>query len=524
METEVLVIGGGLAGMRAAQEASHAGARTVLVSCGGGASPYVHGLNIPVAEEDSVECFLEDTLKSGKYLNQRELARVMCGESIKLLDEFSFDAEEGRYVALKSLGAAYPRVVGIRGMTGAKLLGDIRQQKRFRILDGVRAMELAVEEQRVYGACCYDIGKKKWFFIAAKAVILACGGFGGIFGFSTNPKDIKGDGIAMAYLAGARLIDMEFIQFEPTAAVAPQPLLGKSLITTMLYEGAVMKNGLGQSFLPEGDPPDKDMLSRYIYRELQAGRGTKNRGVYFDATGVGEKALHSKYAGYARRYLSVGINLAREAVEVAPAPHTTLGGVWINGRCETNVEGLYACGEAAGGVHGANRLGGNAGLEILVFGKIAGRQAADYVKMRTWSAAERERIKKTDAAGDDMEVEAFDGENAAGSREKLEKLLAEGLNVERSGADMERALKCLGDLHRTWRRQEGFAAKRLFHDVLAAYLALSCALERRQSIGVHSRRDSEQEDPNYHIVVEMDPAREVPILIKRKINGQSGSE
>lgn len=522
--------------MRAAQEASRRGARVALVCHGSGASPYVHGLNIPVADGDSVECFLADTLKSGKYLNQRNLAEILCKESKKLLEEFSgddpvglsFDRDDEGYMALKSLGASYPRVVGIRGMTGAALLGDIRRENGFLYLSGVRAMRLVTESNRICGAYCRDLKRKRWFFAAAKAVILACGGFGGIFGFTTNPGDIGGDGIAMAYQAGAKLVDMEFIQFEPSAAVAPKALRGKSVITTMLHEGAVLRNGLGQPFLPETEELDKDMLSQSIFRELKAGRGTEAQGVYLDATGVGKKVLYQKYGSYVKRYLDAGVDITKEPMEIAPAPHTTLGGVLIDERCQSGVEGLFACGEAAGGVHGANRLGGNAGLEILVFGKIAGRQAADYALRNACGKKEKPERAEEIRQSADREPE--------GLRARLQQILSDSLNVERNGRNMKKGLQELAELMERTRvgtenpaaaldgaegrnafSQGSFLQMRLYHDCLTAYLSLSAALERKQSIGVHQRTDSEKEDTGYHIIIERDPVHGLPVLTREPV-------
>ena len=360
VQTDVLVIGGGLAGMCAAREAAKS-CRVTLLADGGGASPYIHGINIPLATEDSVDCFIADTMKSGRQQSQKALVEKLCGESLALVDELPFDRTKDGYALLKPLGSTHPRVAGIQGRTGVYILKEIEKNRKFDILRHTRAMELIKKDNSVVGARCFDTRKKLWFSITAKAVVLACGGFGGIFPFSTNSVDIGGDGIAMAYDAGAELCDMEFIQFEPTVAVAPKEIQGKSIITTMLYEGAVICNKDGKRFMDER--VDKDVLSRGIWQEIKNGGGTENGGVYFDMTGVGKEMLCSKYPDYYKRYSNVGIDIAKTPVEIAPGAHTTMGGVCINTKCETTVNGLFACGEVAGGLHGANRLGGNAGLE-----------------------------------------------------------------------------------------------------------------------------------------------------------------
>lgn len=381
MITDVLVIGSGLAGLRASEVCAKNGLDVTVVCDGFGASPHVHGISIPLSKDDSPELFFNDTLKSGYFHNDKELVSVLCKESVSLLNEFDFDKKDGEYDLLQALGSSVPRVAFVNKNTGASIIADIEKHAKYKKLNHVRAYELIKKDGRVCGAKCFDSEKRIHFNILCKSVILACGGFGGIFPFSTNPKDILGDGISMAYNAGATLRDLEFIQFEPTVAVSPKKIVGKSVITTMFYEGAVIKNRLGKRFMNERQ--DKDALSLGIYREIQKGLGTKNGGVYYDMTAVDKSLLKTKYFNYYQRYQQVGIDISKTPIEIAPAPHTTLGGVKINSSCQTSVEGLFACGEVTGGLHGANRLGGNAGLEILIFGKIAGENCSSYTKQNT---------------------------------------------------------------------------------------------------------------------------------------------
>lgn len=557
LDTQLLVIGGGLAGMRAAEEAFKRGIRVLLLCDGRGASAYIHGLNIPVAKEDSVERFLEDTLKSGKNLNDPVLAGMLCRKAGELLSEFSFDCDrDGKFSVLQTLGASCPRVVGIRGAAGAVILGKIEAERGFEKRSNVRALKLLKKDGRISGALCYDTGKKCLLKIRAQAVILACGGFGGIFGFSTNPSDIGGDGIAMAFEAGAQLADMEFIQFEPTAAVAPVSLRGKSVITTMLREGAVMKNGRKEEFLPRGRVPDKDELSGLIYREIREGRQTPAGGIYYDATGLGKERLERCYGGYVERYRKAGVDITSECMEVAPAPHTTLGGVLTGSRCETNVEGLFACGEVTGGLHGANRLGGNAGLEVLIFGKLAGESAAEYLSRKRAEAVRTEeadtaRAEEADTAQakEERTAQAEEADTAhakeectaqaeeertcleaetAKLRKKLEMLLEKALGVVRCGRDMAAASKELDAMEirvkemLCGKEQSGdayFHVFRLYNDILTSRLALKSALERKGSIGVHTRADSIEEDGDYHIILEKGRGGEILVNVEGRGKG-----
>jgi succinate dehydrogenase/fumarate reductase flavoprotein subunit len=214
----------------------------------------------------------------------------------------------------------------------------------------------------------------------AKAVVLATGGWCGKYAFSDNPSELRGDGIALAESLGAAVRDMDAVQYEPTVALAPAAVYGIPVITTMLHEGATFRNARGEEFLPDKHA-NKDALSRAIFAEIEAGRGVDG-GVWFDATGVDPHILRTRYADTMRRYAAAGVDITREPMLVAPAPHTSLGGVAIDARCRvlrsdgSAIPGLFAAGEVTGGVHGRNRIGGNAGTEVLVFGRIAGREAA----------------------------------------------------------------------------------------------------------------------------------------------------
>ena len=490
MKTDILVIGGGLAGLRCAQEAAKS-CGVLLISGGNGASPYIHGVNVPLHKDDSAELFEEDTLKSGRYQNDRRLVRVLCENSLSLAEEFSFDKSGGEYSLLKPLGSSLPRVASINEKTGLGIIKGINENRRFSELKNTRAMRLLRNNGKVCGARCFDIAKKQWFNIYAKATVLATGGFAGIYPFSTNSPDIGGDGIAMAFDAGAELCDMEFIQFEPTAAVSPRRIRGKSVITTMLYEGAVMRNCRRERFMDER--VNKDELSLGIFREILSGNGTADGGVFYDMTGVDEKLLLTKYKDYFKRYADCGIDIRKEYAEIAPAPHTALGGVVTDERCRTRVDGLFACGEVTGGLHGANRLGGNAGLETLIFGKIAGRSAAEYA-LRVAGECFEDEETADDKAFDDT-----------ADRSGLEKLLESSLNVIRCEKDMKELLSYAKALVSKLKDAgESYSARRLYNDAYTAYLAALSAMERKESVGCHIRSDGEVAKERYRIILKND--------------------
>ena len=375
---DVLIIGGGLAGWRAAEAAVKAGASVLLVANGAGNSPDIHALNVPVREDDSVERFIEDTLKSGRGACDRALVEVLCRESVKLADEFPFDRNpDGSYKLLQPLGCSVPRCVTIDHKVGAWVLAKIRRDLSGKV-EVVKGRVTGVISNSSLFTVHYSLGDYDGSRIA-RSVVIATGGWCGKYEFSDNPPELRGDGIDMAVALGAATRDMEAVQYEPTVALAPARLRGIPVITTMLFEGATFRNKDGTEFLADKHA-NKDEISRAILAEIKAGRGVEG-GVWFDATKVPHEILDTTYIDTVKRYAAAGIDIHKAPMLVAPAPHTSLGGVVIDTRCRVlradglPIPGLFAAGEVTGGIHGLNRIGGNAGTETLVFGKIAGEEA-----------------------------------------------------------------------------------------------------------------------------------------------------
>ena len=375
--TDVLIIGGGLAGWRAAEAAVKRGASVALVANGAGNSPDIHAINVPVREDDSVERFIDDTLRSGRGGCDRKLVEVLCRESVKLADEFPFDRNaDGSYRLLQPLGCSVPRCVSIDHKIGAWALAKIRRELegRVEVVKG-RVTNLSYNSQFSTFNFQLDGGGAAG---KARAVVIATGGWCGKYEFSDNPPELRGDGIDMAVRLGAATRDMDAVQYEPTVALAPARVRGIPVITTMLFEGATFRNANGDEFLTDRHA-NKDAISRAIFAEVKAGRGVDG-GVWFDATKVPREILDTTYIDTVKRYEAAGVDIHREPMLVAPAPHTSLGGLVIDTRCRvlradgSPIPGLFAAGEVTGGIHGFNRIGGNAGTETLVFGRIAGEE------------------------------------------------------------------------------------------------------------------------------------------------------
>ncbi len=495
MTSDVLIIGGGITARRAAAIIAEKYSVT-LVSDGAGASPYIHGLNVPLLKEDSMDLFLEDTLRSGKHQNAPALAEALVSGAFGVRDEFSSDfdkKDDGGYDLLKPLGSSVPRVAGIGGKTGAKILRELISGKKYTELEKTRALGLIKDGDSVIGARLFDRKTGTHFSVFAKAVLIASGGFGGIFPFSTNSPDIGGDGVAMAYDAGAELVDMEFIQYEPTVATAPAGVVGKSIITTMLFEGAVIRNKSGERFMDE--QVGKDALSAGIYREILNGGATKTGGVYYDMTGVPEEMLLGKYRDYFERYKKCGIDIRRTPVEITPAPHTTMGGIKIDSECKTCLFGLFAAGEAAGGVHGANRLGGNAGLEVLVFGDIAGKSIVRFLDEKLDTGPLSDVISVLCDAKD----VPFD---ASAQRALLDGVCKDALGVIKNGDTLRRAAELVDSIIQSAPSiNNSFEALRLYNDALTIKLVISAALTRTASIGSHIRDDGTDESGERYSII-----------------------
>lgn len=346
MGREVFIIGGGLAGWRAAEAAVTGGASVTLVANGSGNSPHIHALNCPVLPEDSIALYVEDTLSSGKYQNDRALVETMCRESLALRKEFIFDS-----TIIRPLGSSIPRCVSIRHSIGKIALNAIRTKLKDKV---------QVEERTVTAGEVTALRGENPELI----IIIATGGWCGKYAFSDNPSYLKGDGLAIAEALGAALKDVDeaHVQYEPTVRLEG-PQRGIPVITTLLFEGARLLTPEGREFLGN-IRLNKDELTQAIFRI----GGT----AIYDLSDVAEEKMRE-----------CNMDPTERIIPVAPAPHSSLGGIVIDTKCHVLdkngkiVQGVFACGEVTAGIHGLNRLGGNGGTAAMVFGAIAGREAAN---------------------------------------------------------------------------------------------------------------------------------------------------
>lgn len=509
VKTEILVIGSGASGLRAAIAAAEKGAEVAIVSKGGCASPEILGFNAPVLPGDSKELYFEDLERSGYGINDSRLAAIL---SEKVLDEVAwlesngveFDKDDkGAYKAIHTLGTTYARLIraGVStGSTEMKMLTEKCGEHGIEIYMPIDILGLLKAGDRVIGAYGIDMKDGAIATYLAKAVVLASGGCGAMQSFSTYPKPLIGDGYAMAYEAGATLVDMEFQQFEPCCFVYPEEIRGKVIATTLLRHGAELLNGEGREFMSDygltRDNAQKGSLSRAMNSEVLAGRGTPHGGIYYNMTMLDEKLLYVDHEIFTKPAVQMNIDLKKEMPEMMPAAHTNLGGIVIDGKCFTGVEGLYACGEVIGGLHGGNRLGGCAGAETVVFGRIAGEGAAEYASGAEFAAAgECDQVCR-DAYACLESFKARSGNaDLTSIRPRLGECLKTNLSINRSGVTIAEAAAEVEQLEaelasaRTESTEDLAEAVHCAHMLLLASMQIKASEMRKESRGVFYRLD-----------------------------------
>src|ERR687893_1441135 len=395
-EHDVLIIGAGGAGLRAAVAAAERGlsvgivtksllgkAHTVMAE--GGIAAAVGNVDA----DDSWRQHFIDTLNSGKFLNNWRMVETFTKEAPERVIELEqwgalFNrTPQGRISQRPFGGHTYRRLCHVGDRTGLEMIRTLQEKV---LSTGANVyMETTVTRLlkdgngRVVGALAYTREAGSFVHFKAKAVVMATGGWGRIFKVTSNSWEGTGDGVVLAYDAGAELVDMEMVQFHPTGMVWPPGVRGLLVTEGVRGEGGILRNAEGERYMERYDPEKmelstRDVVARSIYKEVQAGRGTEHGGVYLDITHLGYEGIIKKLPTMHEQFLKLAdIDIAKDPMEVFPTVHYTMGGIKVDPEtCATNVPGLFAAGECAGGLHGANRLGGNSLSDLLVFGRRAG--------------------------------------------------------------------------------------------------------------------------------------------------------
>jgi succinate dehydrogenase / fumarate reductase flavoprotein subunit/fumarate reductase flavoprotein subunit len=367
----------------------------------------------------------------------------------------------------------------------------------------------SADGKTVVGAVLLDIQTGEFMPVTSKAVILATGAGPLMYQRAACAQEKAMDGIAMAYRAGAHLMDMEMVQFHPTGLVVPGSRLNGALLEEGLRgAGAHLFNGRGERYMERYDPERKerstrDRVSRAGFMEIMAGRGTENGGVWIDVSHLGADFVEGNFEGMRDRCLRIGFDLARERVEVAPTAHFNMGGIRINRDGFTNLEGLFAAGEDASGVHGANRLGGNGVAESTVYGARVGDAVAKWVKSATIGELQHQQTAESEAVADQF-LTPSEGESPWTLRDELGKVMWECVGIVRSGEKLKQALNEINSLTKRAEKMKA-AGGRAFNltwqqaldmrnMLLASEMTARSALLREESRGAHYREDFTKAD------------------------------
>lgn len=592
-EYDVLIVGAGGAGLRAAIAAREAGctvgvvcksllgkAHTVMAE--GGVAAALNNMRNPdgTLEGDGWQTHYVDTLKGGGFLNNWRIAEIFAKEAperVLELEQYGavFDRTPEGLIAQRPFGGhKYRRLNHVGDRTGLELIRTL-QDKAVGV--GINAhMEVTLtrlikDGERVVGAFGYYRESGKFVAFKARAIVFATGGWGRMYQFTSNSWEGTGDGLMMAYHAGAELLDMEMVQFHPTGMIWPPGMRGILVTEGVRGEGGFLKNSNGERFMFNPDytpelyrgqfaeeekeglrwlddkknnrrPPEllpRDVVSRAIYREVEAGRASTHGGVYLDVTHRGADYIKRKLPSMYEQFHALGgIDITKEPMEVYPTIHYTMGGLWVEAEtCATTVPGLYAAGEVAAGLHGANRLGGNSLSDIIVFGKRAGEGAAAFAKAnRMPTELDPQQIEEEVEELLSL-IETRNGENPYAIHQELQETMQTKCMIARTETGL---LECLETIQRLQKRAQNMgvegdrsfnpgwhAARDIRFMLKTSEIITRCALERQESRGAQWRLDYPQKDDTFwgkhnlvakkngdQVTLERRPLEEMPERLK----------
>jgi succinate dehydrogenase flavoprotein subunit len=557
----VLVIGAGGAGLRAAIEASAAGVKVGLlcksllgkahtVMAEGGVAAALANVD----ERDSWRVHFADTMRGGQYVNNWRMAELHAKEAPDRVRELEawgalFDrTADGRILQRNFGGHKYPRLAHVGDRTGLEMIRTLQDHGVHRGLDvhmEFTVVSLLLDGGQIAGAVGYERERGRFKVFRARAVVLATGGIGRAYRITSNSWEGTGDGHALAYHAGADLIDMEFVQFHPTGMIWPPSVQGILVTEGVRGEGGVLRNSQGRRFMfddipdnyrsqtadnPEegwrytqGDknarrPPElltRDHVARCIMREVREGRGTPHGGVYLDISWIKEKIpnapehIRKKLPSMYHQFKELaGLDITTTPMEVGPTTHYVMGGIKVDaGTQMSTIPGLFAAGECAAGINGANRLGGNSLSDLLVFGKRAGEYGAAFAKQHGATRIDEAQVE----AATKRALEPFERGNAAENpfkiQQDLQNLMQDLVGIVRDEREMQQALVGLQELwaraanagvtgHREY--NTGWHTAQDLGNLLTVSEAITrSAIERKESRGGHFRQDHPGKDPAF---------------------------
>jgi succinate dehydrogenase / fumarate reductase flavoprotein subunit len=575
---DVLVIGAGGAGLRAAIEAAANGANVGVVckSLLGKAHTVMAEGGIAAAlanvdDRDNWRVHFADTMRGGQYLNNWRMAELHAKEAPECVRELEawgalFDrTKDGRILQRNFGGHKYPRLAHVGDRTGLEMIRTLQDHGIHCGMDvhmECTVLSLLLDSGRIVGACGYDREKGHFRVWQANAVVVATGGIGRAFKITSNSWEYTGDGLALAYRAGAELQEMEFVQFHPTGMVWPISVRGILVTEGVRGEGGVLRNSEGRRFMfdeipdlykeqtadneeegwryTQGDrnarrPPElltRDHVARCINREVKAGRGTPHGGVFLDIAWIkqhlpkAEEHIKRKLPSMHHQFKQLAdLDITKEAMEVGPTTHYMMGGIRVDGDSQmSNVPGLFAAGEAAAGLHGANRLGGNSLSDLVVFGRRAGRYAAEFAKANKTNGTTVDNVQLQAIAK--TALKAFDlgasGENPYQIQYDLQEAMQDLVGIVRTETEMQQALTKIAELNAR-AEHVGITGHRQYNNgwhtaidlgslLLVSEAVTRAALMRKESRGAQFREDFPNKDPEWgklNIIVKRGPDGEM---------------
>jgi succinate dehydrogenase / fumarate reductase flavoprotein subunit len=528
-EHDVLIIGAGGAGLRAAIEALAQGA-SVAVACksllgkahtvmaeGGVAAAMA---NVDAA--DDWKTHFRDTMRGGKFLNNWRMAQIHAQEApdrVRELEQWGalFDrTSEGDILQRAFGGHTFKRLCHVGDRTGLEMIRTLQDRGVHLGIDVY--MECAITKllkdgDRVAGAFGYWREQGRFVVFKAKSVVIATGGIGKAWRVTSNSWEYTGDGMSLAYDAGADLIDMEFVQFHPTGMVWPPGVQGILVTEAVRGEGGVLRNSLGERFMTRYDAKrmelsTRDVVARAIYTEVKEGRGTPHGGAYLDISAKPAEYVKRKLPSMYHQFLELAdVDITKMPMEVGPTCHYMMGGIKVDAEtAQSSVPGLYAAGEAAAGLHGSNRLGGNSLSDLLVFGRRAGLAAAQHASTVTPPNLEADQVEQ--AAREMLEpFERSEGESPYDVHRDLQETMGSYVGIFRNKEDLTKGISEIEKLKDRASRvrvdgsrlfNPGWHLARDLTSMLTVSEAVAkSALARRESRGAHSRLDFPDYDDSW---------------------------
>ena len=572
---DVLIIGSGSAGLRAAIEAHDAGSHVLIISKSKKGDPHTvlarGGINAALGTmdlEDNWMIHAADTLREGEFLADYERVELLCKNAPDAVNELvdwgaRFHREKDGRLTQRFFGAhTYRRTVFYEDRTGEeiiRILMDEISQRKIEIVDSVYVIKLLKSDdiigeepgrEEVKGALGIDIEKKEIVIFECKSLILAAGGYTRVYSVSSSRIfENYGEGVSLAYEAGVDLVDMEMVQFHPTGMVWPEKALGTLATEAIRGEGGILLNSKGERFMKNYYPErmelgPRDIVARANYNEIAAGRGTEHGGVWLDITHLQKEKILDRLPTMYEQFKNIaGIDISKEKMEVGPTAHYSMGGVVVDIKCRTNIRGLFAVGEVISQIHGANRLGGNSLLDTVVFGKIVGSEAA---RLAQEVGREINKIREPSElrlnVNNQKEFEDDDGifivKEPIKFRNEIQKLMKQNAGIIREETKLQNGLKRILELKNEFYSNDNILKEFKIDDdnsenifltwevkssLVVCEAIIRSARMRQESRGAHYRSDfPEIDDEKWNVNIYCRKVAREMVLFKQRVKEIKG--